>query len=373
MRKLLPIRRNNMEHPIKCECWTSLRLTVALADDRFLPWYLENFISIMMDQHYITMYHEFGSVGSLSLYNEPLIINEIYDRNNILAQVIEYVDKGGYLSVYYDRYYLEGCEAYQKEHYLHDMLLFGYDSDLEEIYFVDNELDPSGATQVLDFDTFTESFYSALEKLKTKSGQYSWMYILNLPAHVLYLKPPTPERQINLTKIYECIDGNLRGGEFLCNNFSKENVLFRTAYKTNKCRYGIDIYDGFEELFGILLKEGDYRKHPHNMFIIVGIVKMIENKNDLLYRLNYLNDNKYLNISGNIIRNIEKLNNSLQQAFDAFSEDDEVYDMKGIKLALEKIKEAKALDILVLTEAKQLVLEAMQNKRILKIDTTSEW
>lgn len=366
MKKMLPIKRyDGLDRTDKYECWTALRLSAALADDRFLPWYLENFISIMLDQHYCTMYHEFGSLASLSLYNEPLVINEIYDKSNILARVMDTLNNNGYINLYYDRYYLKDCDWYRREHYLHDILIYGCDTDKRVIHFFDSEMNPSAADMTMDFDAFEKSFASSLKYLKIKKVEYCWQYILNLPLHEIYLKEPTPGRQINLTKIYEAIDSNLRGGEFVCENYSTENVLFPTSYKSKKCRYGVSIFKGlYDELLNIVKEEGGFRENPNNRFISYGVLKITDNKKDLLYRLNYLNDNGFLKLSSNIAENIACMNHELQTAYDLIIEAAQAYDADAVEKAREKLKAAEKLDIQVLTEAKGLVYKAMQSRRL---------
>ena len=366
MKRILPIKKpDDLSHADKCECWTALRLGAALSNEDFLPWYMENFICVMMDQHYCVMHQDkIGSIDSLSLFNEPLTITEMYDKEDIVSQVLQAVDAGGYISVYYDRYFLEGNESFGIVHYLHDMLIYGYDDEKRELYFVDYELDPTGRVRSIDFSIFSQSFYSALEHIKTEKEKYAWQYILNLPGHIMYPNSPNPHRQVNLTKIYESIDKNLRGGEFICETFSEENVIFHTSYLTDRCRYGISIYKGFyEDWFPIIKRENVIQDNFYNLFIAVGLIKLYENKKDLLCRLQYISEEGF-KISNNFIKNVDKFTILLRSAFDLLAECLENFDTQKVEIAEQKIKKAEMLDRLILTEAKDYVSKIIQSKRI---------
>lgn len=364
MKKLLPIKTfYDSEYTIKYECWTAMKLAVALADGRFMPWYIENFIELVMDHHFVTMYHEFGSAKSLRLYDEPLIINEIYEESDIIKRVINTINDDGYINLYYDRYYLEACDYYRKTHYTHDALVYGYDEEKKEIYFFDSEINPKAKPMTIKFEALQEAFQSALKIVKENKEMYTWLNIISLPLNEVYLKPPTPKRKVNITKIYEAINSNLIGGEFECDEYATDNVLFKTAYKSKKTRYGVSIYKGlYDELLEQIKKDGAYKYNPNNIYINGGLIKIAENKNDLIYRLKYLENQRYLKVPDTLLDNVKKIESMLMEIFRITVEDNLTVDV--INDLQERFKEVEVLDIIILTEARDLVYEAMHSKRM---------
>lgn len=161
--------------------YTSYGTLTSVMHKDLWPWIFNNFIQIRyahgwgifsFDSHQFLL----STCPGISFYNLPQEI-VISKWGTSLKQVItEAIDMGYYLYIYADRYYLACTDYYQKEHLMHELLVYGYDLDQNLIYIADNLDDGKFIQTVCSLDELEKGYW-------TMSNEYSFW------TEVRFLKP----------------------------------------------------------------------------------------------------------------------------------------------------------------------------------------
>lgn len=112
-------------------------------DNTFYPWFYSNFISLSCDV-YCT--HRRLDYLALSKHWQFILPNYFLDINYYSAEEIldmggyryikKCIDKQRYIELKVNQYYLKGREEYNREHHLHQNLIYGYDDKEKSLYLV---------------------------------------------------------------------------------------------------------------------------------------------------------------------------------------------------------------------------------------------
>jgi len=343
MKKLLPI---NLNTGITTDCWNFYRLAVILSDEKLLPWFVERFIEVLMHENFTTAYYDFGSLDAYFTYDEVLEYEEIINKEAIISVIFDSVNRNGYVYLYWDRYFIKESPFFKKDHSLHDMLIIGYDDKQEEIYYIDIGINNIlWGIHTVKFDNFVEAFSSGLKIVRERPNDFIWLHAYYLPACIFYLKNKTFNRGPRLGRIYASLEVCLRGREFINKKFVPDKNT------SSVFRSGTSIYKGYYEDLNEVLVNKNSNLLNENKHILYGIKRLIESKNGLLFRLNYLNKHNYVTLDESLVKNIKQLLNTLEISFQLMSKYAFTMNIKYLERANQRFKEAEELDICVLTEA----------------------
>jgi hypothetical protein len=140
----------------------ALPLCVILADQNLHPWFYERFLNIfsLTDRNgFLTMDY----LECWAPYRE--IINEISlgaglmeKENDIIRFVNEKVDQGYYINIAVDEYYLPGKIKYKTSHFIHHMLVYGYDNAGKKIKAVGFDSNNVFDALTFDYEDFTQAY-----------------------------------------------------------------------------------------------------------------------------------------------------------------------------------------------------------------------
>lgn len=354
MRSLLPV---NLDIQLKSECWNFIRLAALLSDEKFLPWYVEKFNYYYVDEQFFFNYIEWRTMEFVCNYDEVLSFEDIRNTTNIIESVIAAIDKEGYVILYYDRFYVKGTSEYQKEHKFHDMLVHGYDTTKKVIHLVDINID--GVLWGSHEKTFEEvkcAFESCINNISEKPENWDWIYQLNLPASIFYIKKEF-NRSIRLETFYTAIVKTLRGGEVTAIS-ENETKKFTTK------RYGISIYKSYyKDLYRILRHENsNYINEIGNEFILYKMKALIECKKSMIDKLNYFNKTGIISFSESIISRLEVLYDMLQNAFLLLSKYSHNLNYKYLDQAKEEFIKSEKFDYEILEDIRINLGEYMKDR-----------
>lgn len=352
MGKILPI---NITHGITSECWNSIRLSAIMSDKKYLPWYIEKFNNYLVssgDCKYEILHNKFGSTEFICYYDEVIIFENIIDKRNIVNKAIDLITKNKYVLLYCDRFYVKGSREYKKFHYMHEILIYGFDNNLKEFTILDlnlngKVLNPSR----LSFNNLECAFYNAIEEINKNINNNIWLYRINMPASAFSLNENF-NRKPRLELFYDSIDNCLNGGETLTRTPSNGQVRYNTI------RYGVSIYKSFyEDLYNVLAYDKNILKD--RPIILFRFKTLIENKYALIFKINYLNKEQLTSIPNSLINKIRELANKLEIIFSMLTK----YSLKPNTNLLNRINssfhEVEKLDIFVLSSIKKLLQNYM--------------
>lgn len=356
MHKLLPF---NFNIGNSTDCWNSKFLGIVLSSNDYFPWYVEKFINIYLTKTsntYSTSYYNWGSNAFNSVYDEVLEFTNIQDKTNILYSVKEAINSTHYIYLDIDYYYVPFSHAHMKEHITHDCLVMGYNEDTQEIYYTDFNINGSlFSLNKMNFDNLSEAFYSAQNINK---GAYT-ACILGMPASIIRLKEPVT-RKANLSKIFweflNYSNGEIKHIKSI--NLKKYNNLSTSTWEDQFIEWhGISLYKGYyEDLYYELLNN---KKHMNDDELI-SFKRLIENKQALLFRLEYLSSNNYLVLDNNLKNEINKLIDTISIARNLIIKFNFKFSDNALNKAMEYIIEAEKIDTSITAKTIDLLYDLIK-------------
>lgn len=176
--------RVTLQNEINAQLYYSLPLCIILANEKLTPWYYENFIEIFshdfpyQDKEYLHL--RYLCDMNCNRYNTNFygeLADEIclgYDllkqERNIGPFLIDNIGKGYYAIIYLDEYYLPGKENYQKEHLVHESLIYGYDDAQKKFMAIGFDANHSFGMMRFDYPRVREAFEKGKLHYKDEGG-----------------------------------------------------------------------------------------------------------------------------------------------------------------------------------------------------------
>ncbi|PYG87831.1 amino acid adenylation domain-containing protein [Ruminiclostridium sufflavum DSM 19573] len=140
----------------------SLPLCIVLAYNKYLPWYYGNFIQIFSftdDNGYMELnYLEPRDCSSEILDMVCLGYHLLEDTENIIDFIIKKLNRGHYLVINVDEYYLSDKWAYRQNHFVHSSLIYGYDNEEEQLKAISFDRDMLFTKMIFDYTEFSDAY-----------------------------------------------------------------------------------------------------------------------------------------------------------------------------------------------------------------------
>ncbi|CAM4456523.1 hypothetical protein FHS16_004279 [Paenibacillus endophyticus] len=306
MQKILPI---NLNTGLTTDCWHFMKLAPLLADDRYVPWFVERFIELEMGiwegdpiQDFWIQYYRLEHYDLELLYQGVLEFEHFEQRDfsAIVKSTVDRISQGGYVLLGCDNYYIRKSEYYQKQHCMHEYLLFGFNQ--QERFF--HTLAMKGnrwTTETVSFDEIEQGFQSGLNHMRGDFVGHYRLFRFGMPA-TSFKGVPQPKSRPNMYKILESVENCLSGGTRHVVMGEKDGTGTGPPKKFVEWS-GMSIYDGLQNRISACIEV--YPSLLMDRSIILGIKKLCENKRGIFSRLQYLDQHHYIRLQN---RHIEMLN-----------------------------------------------------------------
>jgi len=269
---------------------TAYPLCIALADTDFVPWYYENYLeiySLLADEFLQISYND----GMSYINNEfsPLKVTTVpYDflPDNMIDMMIRCIDQAYYLVLFVDEYYMKKSAIYLEEHYNHECLLYGYDTNhriFNAVRFIYGEL----IKDEVKFDDIAEALNSA-KKLDIRFD-FSEDHELHLISKKMFKKP-----------YLFCVNrlkSKLKG--YRLSDMRPSDLYFRRI-KDYNYQIGIDTYDAVVEHVMLCY----INRHQYS---VNAIRAFYDHKKGVLARLSYVYEQKKVTEFGGLIKEYQFL------------------------------------------------------------------
>jgi acyl carrier protein len=290
------ILRVNLQNEITTYLCHALPLCVVLADDRLVPWLYE---------HYINLFSVVDENGYLKLefleyraaYKE--VMHEIYlgyhllkAESNIIDFMIDKINAGYYVIINVDEYYLSVKSRYQKEHFVHHSLVYGYDNAHQKLLAIGFNTEQIFGLLTFDYEPFRIAFEAG-----KKYYQETAPWAENNAVELLKLKAYPQEYPFALQKFLFQMDNYLAGT-------GDDAIIFTYMLDYQNVKYGIRIYDEvINSLKGLLKGQVtiDYR----------AVHLLSDHKKCLYTRLQYV-ITQY-NLAGDVVKTIAEYRQIVEQ------------------------------------------------------------
>ncbi len=337
----------------------SLPLCIILAYDKYLPWYYSRFIQIFS----FTDDKDFSEIN----YLEPRdCSSEILDMvclgyhlldkvDNIIDFIIEKINRGYYLIINIDEYYLSNKWAYNKNHFVHSSLIYGYDNVAEQFNAISFNKDMLFTMMTFNYAEFTEAYNNGKIHYK-KSAPWCESSAIQI------VRPKGFEAEFPFS--YERFMRELSSYIFSKGDGDR---LYTFEYPSCRVVYGIEVYD-------ILIKDLEGLLQGKTIMDYRGIHLLAEHKKGIYDRLDYvISRNK---LTGNIIElkesylEVVNLANAMRLVGLEFSYKDldianSITQKNTIKEIIEMVKKLKATEYDILLQIyRQLELDLNKDSNV---------
>lgn len=218
----------------------ALPLCAILADRRFIPWYYEHFIEIVSETA------DSGEIKFEFLENEAPYNNIMrwicmgYELLGSITSIVDFVrekiNQGYYIIIHLDEYYLPDKEYFQKSHYVHQSMVYGYNDSQGVFQAICFNRQHSFEKVLFDYTSFNQAYESG--KLHyTESAPWAEVSAIEL------LKPKNflCDYPFDLSRFYHKLQNYMlsRGDSSILYNLESDKVLL----KQSQIKYGMQVYE----------------------------------------------------------------------------------------------------------------------------------
>lgn len=256
-----------MKNPVIWSLPTYGDLFSIISDD-VMPWIYNNFIQLefsklwgifAFENHHVLL----ESCPAIEHYS--LAQDMILRESTITSFILEMIDMNYYILLTLDRFYIPCYEQYEKQHFYHEVFVFGYDMEMNKIYFADNLKNGRYAAGTC---TFTQ-LKSAYEAVNCKYG-------FEKDIHLFRRKTE-----------YSCVINEKQIIDSLHRYLESKNSFYVNS--DHECDFGIDIFHD-------LLSDKE-KKVVFDTVDIRPFHLLYEHKVLMRMRIEYLQRNQYLSAS----------------------------------------------------------------------------
>lgn len=360
MKKKLPIKLNPGN---TTDCFIVYLLTILMTDERYLPWYVERFIELEMGifkgkpvHDFWMYYYEYITFDKSYVFDEVLDIKRFMykDKGNIVPDVIEAINNSQYVMLGVDCFYVWDGET---NHGYHECLIHGYDEEKNEFYYVDIEYG-GWVEKTVSFTRIAEGFHACINDYNNYHERLLYMPRFHMPAFTISPNQSF-NREPNLMRIFTTVDSFLRGSRHDVAGMYPYGPGGKGEYFESILWKGINIYKGiYEELYDFL--KNNTNQDLERKFMI-GMKKLIENKEALLHKMQYLHIHRYIELEDPMTEGMEKLIVIIKKAFTALGRYHKTHDENDFLNAMNMIKDAEEKDVLVLGTIRDLLAKSTKD------------
>lgn len=330
----------------------SLPLCIILAYDKYLPWYYSRFLQVFSftdDKGFSELNYLEPRDCSSEVMDMVCLGYHLLDKvDNIIDFIIEKLNRGYYLIINIDEYYLSNKWAYNKNHFVHSSLIYGYDNVAEQLLVIGFNEDMLFTKMTFNYAQFFEAYNNGKIHYKQSAP---WCE----SSAIQIVRPKGFEAEFPFS--FERFMRELSSYIFSAGD---EDRLYTFEYPSSRVVYGIEVYDILiKDLEGLLLGKAimDYR----------GIHLLAEHKKGIYERLEYVIFKNAL--TGNIVKlkeaylEVVNLANAMRLVGLEFSYKDlDIANSKKqkntIKEIIEMVKKLKAIEYDILLQIyRQLELD----------------
>lgn len=229
-------------------------LCIALSEENLLGWYYENYIGI-----YGYIYNDVEIVADIS---DALTYEHIETRlmsnmfldiklakliKNIIKDLEERIANKYYIVVFLDEYYIDDRYFTNRNHFVHEFLIYGYDKNRKIFKAVAFDKSMSFTSIEIDYDQFSKAYNEGIRYSKLRNNpdiDCRYLMYFQIYNHKMKYKFSIKNFYEKLYRYYTC---KFNSNEIY---FAKE-IYFRKLNYLNKLdnldslKYGIDTYDIF--------------------------------------------------------------------------------------------------------------------------------
>ena len=213
----------------------SLPMCIILSNENYKGWYYTNFVQIMsntlddglVELNYITPRDGYIEITENICLGYPVLHYE----DEFVSYVIECINRGYYLIVHLDEFYIPDKWAYEEIHFVHASLVYGYNMEKRELYGIGFDDDMIFREITFDFDIFNDAYEAGKKNYKEYAFWCEW-------SAVQLIKPKSPNTPFpfDLKRFRDELDDYMTSRR-------DDYKLYSFDYPMDRMRCGACVYD----------------------------------------------------------------------------------------------------------------------------------
>jgi hypothetical protein len=212
-----------------------LPLSVVLMDERLVPWFYEHFINIFTCMGPFKLlrfdFLEYEFIRNQFLTSIQFNYDLLSDVPEIIPFLLDKINRGYYVIIYLDEYYLPEKDSYHKKHLMRTSLIYGYhDSDRRLLAVGFNQQQILGKI-TFDYDQFLEAYENGKVRFP-EIAPWAEKDALEL----LRFKNHATEYPFDLTRFLRRLDDYLAAR-------GDNSVIYHYELPDKNVTYGAAVYD----------------------------------------------------------------------------------------------------------------------------------
>ncbi|MFE9275692.1 hypothetical protein ACQKLN_31075 [Paenibacillus glucanolyticus] len=152
---------------------------------KYEPWLYSNYIQISTppelpyDRHKIINFFRYDEqepfYGGTSPFMKECKLERIETIDEIVPSFRESINQDKYMNIFVDDYYLPFRRAYRKNHYPHDLFLFGYTDEKRVFHVLGFDQYGLPKEYEVDYQVLSKAYLSVNSLLKSEYSESNWM------------------------------------------------------------------------------------------------------------------------------------------------------------------------------------------------------
>ena len=251
------------------------RLIAVMANDNFIPWYINNFIPLIMyESGNIHCYDTTNYYEIFDIYDRAMDMKFISESNSEISNIEKAISDGQYVLAFCDQYFVEGSVDYSLNHKYSEILVYGFDSDSRNLNIHTAMLGGKDYNcGLLSYDLFQESIVNSYVMVKELEST-SWQFCFGHPLSSFKVKSEGIS-SINFRKLYFQY----------CSLLSGKHIEIKVGQTKQEFYTGVNVFNGIEKLCEKILINKDDDTITTAIWTIKLLSQYIESHK---YRLSYI-------------------------------------------------------------------------------------
>lgn len=297
MSKLLPIG-SPLVYGYLCNAYP---LSIVSVEDKYLDWFYSNYIQMVTHlpsgtffTFYTPYYEWYEYLRQCPFIEYQKLGTDIMEQHpeGILQFIMDRIDKDWYVELYLDEYFLSSKRAYQRFHFPHEILIYGYNKEEAKFNTIGyNERTIYGHYEI-GFEEFLEAYKNCFrDQVWEKVPYQKFLYLLQYNSNYEF---PFDTRLV-IDSLKEYLSG------YNSSNHFRALKPPTVAPNEGLYSYGTDLYKRFNEF--LQYKVGEQKQEMNVRFSHT----MWEHKKIMLQRIQYLGEKGLLSDKAEYYSEFEKV------------------------------------------------------------------
>ncbi len=336
-----------MKYPeINCYPFHANLLSVISNNDLYKEWFYNFYIQLVCPKNYQQRGMRIDYYTTLLWKSCPFIYYQRLSRdlvnvkwNSIIEFIIDCISLGYYVYFTINTYFVSNYDSFLNEHMIHDIFIFGYDTEKEIFKVADNFKNGKYAYEEATFKEIYEGYTNI--SLTNRTEWLDGIELINYRKKTNYFDEATHEYTFDMSLFKDSLQDYLNS----INTVTRYRIPSEQWRSGGDWVYGLDIYDFIHNYFDDLLADKTfYDIRPFHV--------LWEHKKIMLNRLKYLKDSGYLSDLDSVYNKYSDIENdmllikSLWIKYSLIKEEDTIIKILK-KLEEVKAKEQKILERLI--------------------------